>query len=76
MQLGDGNELDQKAFAKMIKEFKSQWQGQPVTKKISESTRFELGRKARDAMVGLKKTRRTQRQKIFSNILRQSPNFF
>lgn len=27
MQVGSGNELDQKAFAKMIKEFKSQWTG-------------------------------------------------
>jgi transposase len=27
MQVGSGNELDQKAFAKMIKEFKSQWSG-------------------------------------------------
>jgi transposase len=25
MQVGSGNELDQKAFVKMIKEFKSQW---------------------------------------------------
>jgi transposase len=25
MQVGDGNELDQNAFVKMIKEFKSQW---------------------------------------------------
>jgi transposase len=27
MQVGSGNELDQKAFVKMIKEFKSQWTG-------------------------------------------------
>jgi transposase len=27
MQVGSGNELDQKAFVKMIKEFKSQWNG-------------------------------------------------
>jgi transposase len=28
MQLGDGNELDQNAFTKMIKDFKDQWQGE------------------------------------------------
>ncbi len=28
MQLGDGNELDQNAFAKMIKDFKAEWQGE------------------------------------------------
>ncbi|MEJ6484720.1 IS1634 family transposase, partial [Nostoc punctiforme UO1] len=28
MQLGNGNELDQNAFPKMIKEFQSQWQGE------------------------------------------------
>lgn len=28
LQLGDGNELDQNAFAEMIREFKSQWQGE------------------------------------------------
>jgi len=28
LQLGDGNELDQNAFAKMIKDFKDQWQGE------------------------------------------------
>ena len=28
MQLGDGNELDQNAFAKMIKAFKAEWQGE------------------------------------------------
>lgn len=27
LQLGDGNELEQNAFAKMIKDFKDQWQG-------------------------------------------------
>jgi len=27
MQVGSGNELDQKAFVSMIKEFKSQWTG-------------------------------------------------
>lgn len=28
MQLGDGNELDQNAFVKMIKDFQGQWQGE------------------------------------------------
>ena len=28
LQLGNGNELDQNAFAKMIKDFKDQWQGE------------------------------------------------
>ncbi len=27
MQVGSGNELDQKAFVKMIKEFKTEWTG-------------------------------------------------
>ena len=37
MQVGSGNELDQKAFSKMIKDFKTQWVGVPPSAYVMDA---------------------------------------